>query len=32
MRENAEVQTLRNEYEADLVLLVGDLIDACSVA
>eukprot|EP00752_Nemacystus_decipiens_P003649 g3363.t1 len=32
LRENVEVQALRNEYGADLVLLVGELHDVCGIA
>lgn len=32
MRENPEVGALRNEYGADLVVLVGELYDVCGIA
>eukprot|EP00903_Cladosiphon_okamuranus_P011188 g10557.t1 len=32
MRQNSEVQALRNEVGADLVLLVGELYDVCGIA
>lgn len=32
IRENADVQALRNEYGADMVLLVGELYDVCGIA
>lgn len=32
MGQNEEVLALRNEYGADLVLLVGELYDYCGIA
>lgn len=32
MRENPEVQALRDGFGADLVMLVGELYDVCGVA
>lgn len=32
MQQNSEVRALRDEYGADVVLLVGELYDVCGIA